>query len=168
MLPKQFRSPHLFLTTSARYRFCCHLSPTLWFCPPQLRPKQANPLAFLHTLSLCQGIPAITAWSAGSAAGAHAQLLTRSSSTEMLLLKSCFFATVHHMKTKFSHINQLRIVHVLRNPEDLNFIDTYQKQLAITLQRCSQELAVAQLIDAYCFTQTLHVSLIFLIRICFK
>lgn len=56
------------------------------------------------------------------------------------------------MKTKFFPINQLRIVHVLLNPEDLNFIHTYQKQLAITLQRCSQELTVAQLIDAYCFT----------------
>lgn len=65
----------------------------------------------------------------------------------------CYYATMHHMKNKFFRINQLRIVRMLLNPEDLNFIHTYQKQLAITLQRCSQELTAAQLIDAYYFTQ---------------
>ena len=42
---------------------------------------------------------------------------------------------------------------MLFHPEGLDFIHSYQKQLAITLQRCRQELTVAQLTDACYFTQ---------------
>lgn len=42
---------------------------------------------------------------------------------------------------------------MLFHPEGLNFIHVYQKQLAIALQRCRQELTVAQLIDACYFPQ---------------